>query len=190
MSSTLRPPLTSHQQHLSRNFNYFTSRQTCRPVLTPCTRRNSKAGILLSSRPWRAYMLAVAGPESQTGPASGVFLARVPAGQRSSLIAGPPLNRLLIRSSGSLTTNCLLLSHQIPPAQPDVRFNTRISTYALILNRLIISREFLDNMAPSAVSEPAPAAVVATTKSQPTEKVEKEVTPLEAISHGDVLPSR
>lgn len=45
-------------------------------------------------------------------------------------------------------------------------------------------------MAPSAVSEPAPTASVAVTKSQPAEKVEKEVTPLEAISHGDVLPGR
>lgn len=133
LSSTLRRPLISHQQHLSRNLNFFTSRQTCRSVLTPCTRCNSKAGVLLSSRPSRAYMLAVAGPESQTGPASGVFLARVPAGQRSSLIAGPPLNRLLIRSSGSLTTNSLPLPHQIPPTQPAIRFNRGISPPALVL---------------------------------------------------------
>ncbi|KAL2282080.1 hypothetical protein FJTKL_11137 [Diaporthe vaccinii] len=44
-------------------------------------------------------------------------------------------------------------------------------------------------MAPSAVSEPAPTETLAVTKQQPAEKVEKEVTPLEAISHGDVLPN-
>lgn len=135
-------------------------------------------------------MLAVAGPDLQTGPANGVFLARVPAGQRSSLIAGAPLNRLLIRIGGSLTTNCLLLSHQISPTRSDRRFNRTISPPVLNPNQSIVSREFLDNMAPSAVSEPAPATTIACTKSQPTEKVEKEVTPLEAISHGDVLPSR
>lgn len=45
-------------------------------------------------------------------------------------------------------------------------------------------------MAPVATSE-MPATAVAVTKAQPVEKVhevEKEVTALEAISHGDVLP--
>lgn len=44
------------------------------------------------------------------------------------------------------------------------------------------------------ISEAIPADVtIAAAKSQPVEKVEeveKEVTPLEAISHGDVLPGK
>lgn len=45
-------------------------------------------------------------------------------------------------------------------------------------------------MAPVAISE---ETAVVPTKAQPVEKadeVEKEVTPLEAISHGDVLPGK
>lgn len=48
-------------------------------------------------------------------------------------------------------------------------------------------------MAPVAISDAVPETAIVSTKMQPVEKVEeveKEVTPLEAISHGDVLPGK
>lgn len=47
-----------------------------------------------------------------------------------------------------------------------------------------------DRMAPSATRETAAATSVAAAKAQPVDKIEKEVTPLEAISLGDVLPGK
>lgn len=49
-------------------------------------------------------------------------------------------------------------------------------------------------MSPAMISEAIPADVaIAVAKAQPVEKVEeveKALTPLEAISHGDVLPGK
>lgn len=48
-----------------------------------------------------------------------------------------------------------------------------------------------EKMAPTAISEPdSMGTTISVAKSQPVKKVEKEVTPLEAISHGDVLPGQ
>jgi hypothetical protein len=54
--------------------------------------------------------------------------------------------------------------------------------------------EAQEKMSPAMISGAIPADVdIAVAKSQPVEKVkevEKELTPLEAISHGDVLPGK
>lgn len=47
-------------------------------------------------------------------------------------------------------------------------------------------------MAPVAISDTTAVTetAIVSTKALPVEKAEKEVTPLEAISHGDVLPGK
>lgn len=47
-----------------------------------------------------------------------------------------------------------------------------------------------EKMAPSATIDTAAATTVAVTKAQLDEEVVEEVTPLEAISHGDILPGK